>query len=238
MKTMKRAALLLAAAAAALLLTVMPAMAEQEQGQEAAKAVEATQEKTAAVVTEATQEETSTWAEQALAFAGDHFSDVCVVAYLVYYIWPRRGARAALLREKKALDQKLGAYFDDAGNRRSVANILSAGNESISKFMSDVAPDVRRIGELLPVAEELVRQLRETDARQEKTLDAMRACREAVLLMGKQMETLMLAAGGAGDEKRAAIYAAYAAETKKLNERMAALTAEAPHDAEETGAAV
>lgn len=172
-----------------------------------------------------------TWVEQVADYVKEHILDIGFVGYIIYQALPRVGALAKSKKAKKDMNDLLDRYFNDTGNSRSVANILSAGNDSMSRFMGDVAPKIERLAELLPAVKELVEKLKNADAREEKMLDAMLACRESVLLMGKEMETLMLVSGGVGDKKRAEIYAAYTSEVQKMNAIMAAITAGA--DAEE-----
>lgn len=174
--------------------------------------------------------EAKTVVDQIFDFATEHLLDIGFVGWLLYQVLPRVGALAKAKKAKKDFQDTLDHYFDDASNSRSVVNILSAGNESMSKFMGDVAPAVLKLAALLPVAEELVKALRETDGKQQKVLDAMLACRESLLLIGKEYETLMLAAGGATDAEKAKIYAAYASESRRVNEAMAALAAEDSDD--------
>ena len=102
-------------------------------------------------------------------FILSHFADIAVTTAAVWLAFPKWGGVAVLVR----LLRHIRTYFDDAGNSRSVYNLLAGNADAISRFMNDAAPllaDLREGRAALEQAGLLLRQNAELTEEQKALL--------------------------------------------------------------------
>ncbi len=157
------------------LCLALPISAAQdaEQAKEQAVAVEDQSNDTAQDAERQEESEAARNAEWFFNLFLSHFSDIAVAAAAVWLAFPKWGGVAVLVR----LLRHIRTYFDDAGNSRSVYNVLAANADAMARFMNDAAPllaDLREGRAALEQAKTALDAGERLTAEQTKTLTAAR----------------------------------------------------------------